>query len=298
MSGEFDFASFERDFNISVKSRTESDCVLDIRGIDAPLANALRRIILDEVPTIAIDKVVIYQNTSVMPDEVLAHRLGLIPIRADPDSIESKADSANFDEKNSLKFYLKAVGGKETTEVLAREMEWQPVGAQKEAFPDGFRPLFEDVLITKLGHQQEIEVEIYCTKNIGKVHTKWSPVSTVYYRLMPVVKLREDITNEEADAMKATCPVGVFDIEEVGKGKRLLRVAHQSKCTTCRACIADPKNEKKIELLKELNHYEFTIESVGTIDPLHIFLKAIEILSQKAVRYEKEAKQILKKGKT
>jgi len=53
-------------------------------GIDAPLANALRRILLAEVPTIAIETVYIYENTSIIQDEILSHRLGLIPIHADP----------------------------------------------------------------------------------------------------------------------------------------------------------------------------------------------------------------------
>ncbi len=49
-------------------------------GAEAPLANALRRILLSEVPTMAIERVLLYQNTSILQDEVLAHRLGLIPI--------------------------------------------------------------------------------------------------------------------------------------------------------------------------------------------------------------------------
>ena len=50
----------------------------DILGIDVSIANALRRIIISEIPTMAIEKVDIYMNTSVIPDEILAHRLGII----------------------------------------------------------------------------------------------------------------------------------------------------------------------------------------------------------------------------
>lgn len=53
-------------------------------GVDASIANAFRRILIAEVPTMAIETVYIFQNTSVIQDEVLAHRLGLIPIKADP----------------------------------------------------------------------------------------------------------------------------------------------------------------------------------------------------------------------
>lgn len=53
-------------------------------GIDAPIANAFRRILIAEVPTMCIESVYITNNTSIIPDEVLAHRLGLVPIKADP----------------------------------------------------------------------------------------------------------------------------------------------------------------------------------------------------------------------
>jgi len=56
----------------------------DLVGVDASIANALRRILIAEVPTMAIENVYVFQNTSVIQDEVLAHRLGLIPIKADP----------------------------------------------------------------------------------------------------------------------------------------------------------------------------------------------------------------------
>ena len=56
----------------------------DLIGVDCSLANAFRRILLSEVATMAIEKVFVFNNTSLFQDEFLAHRLGLIPIKADP----------------------------------------------------------------------------------------------------------------------------------------------------------------------------------------------------------------------
>ena len=56
----------------------------DLSGVDVSFANALRRIMLAEVPTMAIETVYVEQNEGVVQDEVLAHRLGLVPIAADP----------------------------------------------------------------------------------------------------------------------------------------------------------------------------------------------------------------------
>jgi DNA-directed RNA polymerases I and III subunit RPAC1 len=98
-------------------------------GIDAPLANALRRIMIAEVclgshvnllvcfnshpplpqvPTLAIETVNIYQNTSIMQDEVLAHRLGLIPINADPRKFKYVSECEEPDETNTIVFTLEA----------------------------------------------------------------------------------------------------------------------------------------------------------------------------------------------
>ena len=57
----------------------------DLVGVDASIANAFRRILIAEVPTMAIETVYVFNNTSVIQDEVLSHRLGLIPIKANPE---------------------------------------------------------------------------------------------------------------------------------------------------------------------------------------------------------------------
>jgi DNA-directed RNA polymerase I and III subunit RPAC1 len=90
---------------INVISKTEEKIVFDISGIEPPLANALRRIMIEEIPTMAIDKVDMWQNTSIIPDENLAHRMGLIPIKADPRLFNDMSGERN--EANCIKFVLK-----------------------------------------------------------------------------------------------------------------------------------------------------------------------------------------------
>lgn len=65
----------------------------DLIGIHPAIANTFRRLMLSEVPSMAIEKVYIHNNTSIIQDEVLAHRLGLIPLKADPGLFEFKYDS-------------------------------------------------------------------------------------------------------------------------------------------------------------------------------------------------------------
>ena len=71
---------FIKHSDIQIKELNSEEIIFDLKGVEPPLANALRRILIAEIPTMAIEKVEMWQNTSIIPDENLAHRLGLIPI--------------------------------------------------------------------------------------------------------------------------------------------------------------------------------------------------------------------------
>jgi len=86
---------------IKVLERDDRNMRLLIQGADAPFMNALRRTIIAEVPCMAIDEVVIIENSSVLQDEIIAHRLGLIPLKTD-------LDGYNLPEECSCKSELDA----------------------------------------------------------------------------------------------------------------------------------------------------------------------------------------------
>lgn len=90
---------------INIIKLNESDIEFDIIGIDASIANALRRILLAEVPTIAIEHVWIAVNTSIIQDEVLAHRIGLIPLKVDPNKLDYVVNEEETD-KDTLVFHF------------------------------------------------------------------------------------------------------------------------------------------------------------------------------------------------
>jgi len=79
-----DLDIFGDNLRVEIQQLNQFEMEFDLVGVDASIANAFRRILLAEVPTMAIETVYMYNNTSVIQDEVLSHRLGLIPINADP----------------------------------------------------------------------------------------------------------------------------------------------------------------------------------------------------------------------
>ena len=184
-----------------------------------------------------------WQNTSILPDENLAHRVGLIPIQADPRMFQyhekkegdGSSSDGGYNENDSIKFKLHVQCHKrdpnaptilnntvdeeklyENANIYSSHLEWVPIGNQKEKF-GGIRPLYEDILIAKLRPGQEIEMELLCEKGLGKTHAKWSPVSTAYYRLVPEITLKEEVVGEDAVELKGICPMGVYDIEDLDK---------------------------------------------------------------------------------
>ena len=141
-----------------------------------------------------------------MQDEVFSHRLGLLPLRADPRQFEWKPaedDSLEGDEKNTLEFELKVrcsnrqngpnSSGFTFVEkgVYAKDIRWLPRGDQKSwVNVDDPGPIDDEeshILLNKLHPGHELDIKLYAIKGIGRDHAKFSPVATAFYRLLPKV---------------------------------------------------------------------------------------------------------------
>eukprot|EP00866_Antonospora_locustae_P000022 jgi/Antlo1/22/720 len=232
---------------------------------DCSVANALRRILISEIPTLAVEKVLVYKNSGVMPDETLAHRLGLIPIVIDPEKVNAK-------ELETLKFriYAKNDTG-EITSIYSHDIQCPPSCRD---------PWFKrNVLITRLAPKQEIEVEMLCSKGIGKEHAKWSPVCPATYRLMPDIQV-QDVYDEEAVKLQSLFKEGVIGIQEIG-GRKKAFVRNPRLDFMSREVLRHKEFDGRVYIGRVPNHFIFTIESVF-IDPLVLLKRAICILMEKA----------------
>jgi DNA-directed RNA polymerase I and III subunit RPAC1 len=142
-----------------------------------------------QVPTMAIETVFVVNNTSIIPDEVLSHRIGLIPIHADPRKFDFLSGEPT--DVNTIVFEMrqkcspiKGVPSDAPPEakytnssVYSKSIKWMPQGSQEEVFADSpLRPVLDDILVVKLRPGQEVDLELHCIKGFGKDHAKWSPV--------------------------------------------------------------------------------------------------------------------------
>ncbi len=145
---------------------------LRLKGIDRAYANAIRRIAISQVPTMAIDDVVILENSSVMFDELVAHRLGLIPLKTDlsrfnlPEECDCK--SALGCQKCRVLLVLDA----EATDKVRTVNSADLVSEDPET-----KPISDAIPIVKLAPGQKIKLEAYARLGKGSEHAKWQPTS-------------------------------------------------------------------------------------------------------------------------
>ncbi len=148
-----------------------------LRGCDEAFANALRRTVISEVPCMAIDDVFIFANTSVVHDEILAHRLGLVPLKTD---LERYVLPERCDCGSEL-------GCKRCRAVLtldvSAEGEVRTVYSGDLVPEDpNIKPVSPRIPLVKLAPGQTVKLEAYARLGLGKVHAKWQPVSCCVYQ--------------------------------------------------------------------------------------------------------------------
>lgn len=299
----FNIKNEEKKLSIKIIFIQDMEMEFDMVGYDPSIVNAIRRILLSEVPAMAIEKVHLYQNTSVMQDEVLAHRMGLIPLKADPRLFEWKAAGTPDEgtEQDTLEFTLnvrcsRRPGSTEQSKaeeqyinhhVLTKHMKWVPKGGQAGRMTDP-GPVEEDILINKLRPGHELEMRLFAVKGLGRDHAKFSPVATAFYRLLPVITIVKDVYGDSALRLQKCFSPGVIELEPTdhGRKKAVVTNARIDSCSRNVYRYDDLKDTVVLEKVKD--HYIFTVESVGALKPQQLVVMACDVLIEKCDYFLKE----------
>lgn len=254
---------------IEVKKKHENELVLIIRDSDVAFTNAIRRVCMMEVPKLAIEDVHIIKNESAMFDEVLAHRLGLVPLTSNSESVEAllppeECDCGDTCPKCSVSLVLRKKG--------------PGVVYSKELVSDDphIKPVFDSIPLLKLKEDQEVELEASAQLGIGMDHAKWQPTTACSYQYYPLITISDDCVqcHKCADA----CPRGVLEFDEKA-GE--IKVIDQENCTMCKSCVR-ACDHRNINVAYKEGDFIFTIETDGSMPPEEVLSKACDVLSQKA----------------
>ncbi|KAK9474243.1 DNA-directed RNA polymerase [Dipodascopsis tothii] len=238
-------------------SRDSVDFVL--AHVDLALANSLRRVMISEIPTIAIDLVEIEINTSVLADEFIAHRLGLIPL--DSTNVDNlmytrDCDCDQYCDKCSVELTLEArCTSNATMDVYTRDLIVQH-GAQVGV------PLLHDadgkgVLICKLRKHQELKLKCIAKKGIGKEHAKWGPCAAIAFEYDPWNKLRHTDYWFEVSAEQEWPKSKNADWEE------------------------PPKENEPFDYNAVPERFYMNVEAIGSLPPNDVVLQGVRVLQEK-----------------
>ncbi|KAG9316566.1 DNA-directed RNA polymerase II, subunit 3 [Chiua virens] len=252
-----------------------------LENVDLAFANSIRRVVIADIPTVAIDMVEIHSNTTVLPDEFIAHRLGMIPL-----------NSANCDEAMrytrdctclagcrycAIELRLDVVcNDNRTLEVTSNHLEaveftsnagpsenitdGEELTKRGEAFghPVGKNdPSVPPVLICKIRKGQELRVRCVAKKGIAKEHAKWSPCSAIAFEYDPYNKLRHTTYWFEAD-QRAEWPLGENAKEE-----------------------EPPRDDEAFDFNAKPRKFYFEVETDGSLNPQEVIMRGLAELQTK-----------------
>ncbi|KAJ9625613.1 DNA-directed RNA polymerase core subunit rpc40 [Taxawa tesnikishii (nom. ined.)] len=288
------------------------DSVFSLIGVDAAIANAFRRIMLAELPTLAIEDIFMFNNTSIIQDEGLRQMrwfkkkpfdisLGPqaqdAPIEGaeDPDTVPSDQNTIVMDlhvkcewrpdgmklakqgERDPEKLYV-------NSSVYASSFQFVPQGNQLQFFsePNHIRPVNPGILIAKLRPGQEIKLRCHCIKGIGADHAKFSPVATASYRLLPTITIKEPILGADAKKFARCFPKGVIELvddEETGEKKAVVKDTM--------------KDTDKVQLGRLRDHFIFSVESTGQFESDELFLESVRALKVKCERFKRNLTDLM-----
>jgi len=231
------------------------------KNVPVEIMNSIRRIAIAEVPTLAIERVFIFRNDSILNDDMLAHRLGLIPLRTPVGKYKYGND---VDKPEYVSLSLTAEAKDKFITVYSRDIK----SSDKEVYP-----LYEDIEIVKLAPGEGIDVEMWAVMGVGRDHAKWSPVTVNVVRGVPKIKILKECGSNCKRCVES-CPKGIIKVSD---GK--LFIDNLYECTVCRLCEKECPEYIKVDI--DENSSLLYIESVGQLSVTEIINESFNILLSK-----------------
>lgn len=249
------------------EEKKEGKIFFMIKGGSEVFANTIRRMILEEVPTLAVEEVEVKDNDSALYDEMLALRLGLIPIKTDLASYRLPQSPEEIEEKSArctLQIKLKAA---KKGYVYAEEAESSD---PKCTF------VYPKMPVVKLLAKQKIDVIMTAVVGQGKMHAKWAP-GWAFYKKEPVIKVGKV---KDAQKIAKASTDGVFKLKD---GKLEL---HEDKVYKSNLLEYYAELDEGITV-DYADNILFRLESWGQLTCREILDKSAEILIEKVEEMEK-----------
>ena len=237
-----------------------------LKDVEAAFANAIRRASLSEVPTLAIDEISIYDNTSVLFDEQIALRLGLVPLAVDDiDAYSTPEDCACGGAGCPgcrINIMLTAEGPRT---VYSRDLQISDPGV---------KVVYEKIPIAVLGEGEKLMIEAYGTVRTGTVHARWQAGTLCGYKNLPRIEI-EDC--DGCGKCVKVCPRGILVLDESGR----VKVTDPVECSLCKLCT-DECDIDAIKVSSLPDAFVMAIECDGSLPVEELVIRAADVIRERA----------------
>lgn len=265
--------------DIEVLEMAERKGKFILKNSSPAMANALRRTMLSDIPKMAIDKVEFhlgpimvddkeYESVTPLFDEIIAHRLGMVPVPTDYELFTFQDECVCGGEgcpSCTIMYSLNKIG---PCTVLSGDMV--PLGNPDLKVKD------ENIPIVELTDGQAVLIYATAVMGTAKKHMKWQAAFGVGYKYLPMITI-DPKKADDPDVLNVIdlCPRHVF-AEKKGK----LTVENSYACSLCNTC----KNATNgaVSVKGDDTNFLFTFETDGSLTAKQVLDKAVEILSEEA----------------
>ncbi len=264
--------------DIKILEMEERKCRFILTNASPAKANALRRTLLTDIPKMAIDTVDFHlgpidvdgrEFESITPlfDEIIAHRLGMVPVPTRPDGFEfnfkDECTCGGVGCPNCTFMYSLNKHGPCT--VLSGDM--MPVGS------DSFKVCDPNIPIVELADRQSVLIYAHVVKGTARKHVKWQVANGVGYKYMPVIEIGNVMDPEE---VAKKCPKKVFEVVD---GKLKVVEENLYDCILCETCS---ETDSEVKFTSKDDEFVFTFETDGSLTAQQVLDEAVRILSDSA----------------
>ena len=264
--------------DIKILEMEERKCRFILTNASPAKANALRRTLLTDIPKMAIDTVDFHlgpidvdgrEFESITPlfDEIIAHRLGMVPVPTRPDGFEfnfkDECTCGGVGCPNCTFMYSLNKHGPCT--VLSGDM--MPVGS------DSFKVCDPNIPIVELADRQSVLIYAQVVKGTARKHVKWQVDNGVGYKYMPVIEIGNVMDPEE---VAKKCPKKVFEVVD---GKLKVVEENLYDCILCETCS---ETDSEVKFTSKDDEFIFTFETDGSLTAQQVLDEAVRILSDSA----------------
>ncbi len=260
---------------VKILDKTETKVKFLVKGIRSSFAGSLRRMMISEIPTMAIEWVDFRLNNSAMPDEVLANRIGQIPLTYDQKAYNLPKDCKCKGEGCSRCQVKLSLEKKGPCMVYSDDL--------KSSDKSVSCPI-EKVPIVELFDDQELKFEATAILGTGREHSKWKG-AIVGYKNLPDIKIGT-ISKDDQEKFVNVCPRHIFEI----KGGKLT-VTDPTECILCMNC-AEASEKGEVEVTPVEDSFVFNVESASGLSAEEIVLSALQTLDGRLKEFKKQVKKL------